>query len=448
MALTWGRFFRDKTCEPRLPVLVFSTFYFITTFVGGIALGLYRADLFELTDSVNIPTTTTTLNNPIYWTMLFAPLIVPIGVLSFLKKQVDGEPAHAKKQEGPDRLHSQISKTAWCASFFAASLYCFLSLIQHDYLLNAFYGNEISRNFSTAIRLRTEMFNNLGGIFYGLIYQTLPFISHVAFFQALRTRRIFWRIAFASSFLTICFLDLSTIQKAPVLIYVTSLAIGAIALRVAKLKTVLGTALIIVGSITAMQRLLLGDWDWLQSIYLVFFRMASSLPFYFEVYPDRIDFTGIDFGQDIFGFGPGPRDNIDVFDHMYTGGFEVQGNVSAAAHIRAYTQGGVPYAMVTLVIIGWAIKKLGDLSKYIQQPLAYGLYASGMVFLYHLTQTSLREALISSYGIIWALAGYFILKSTNILTSAKNTGGEILRPCSENKHQADQGRLDGGPTVG
>jgi hypothetical protein len=80
-----------------------------------------------------------------------------------------------------------------------------------------------------------------------------------------------------------------------------------------------------------------------------------------------------------------------------------QGAAPAAAHVRAYSQAGMPFALVNLAIVGIVIKAAGGLRSRIHGPISFALYLQLLIFLYFVTQTSLREAIISCYGIFWAV---------------------------------------------
>ena len=139
------------------------------------------------------------------------------------------------------------------------------------------------------------------------------------------------------------------------------------------------------------------------------FRLSVSAPFYFTLYPDLIPFQEFNFGIGLFGIATAISDNQDVFNFMYTDVVaSTQGNVTAASHVRAYTHGGwLPY-FVSQFIVAAVCVFINSVRNGLAGPIAHSIVVQGLLTMYMLSQTSIRGALLESYGFIWCL-GFFIL---------------------------------------
>ena len=161
--------------------------------------------------------------------------------------------------------------------------------------------------------------------------------------------------------------------------------------------------------ITCYQYFIKPDWSILDSIYLILFRVASSFPFYYALYPKVLSYTGIYLGIPIFGFGAAPHDNQVVWSYMYPGTNWIVGAVVGPSPLLAYSQAGFIFAFFTMALIGLFILLIASIGRQLRGPLQYALYMQGLVFLYYLTQISVQSAFMSSYGILWGLLGIGIL---------------------------------------
>jgi hypothetical protein len=122
------------------------------------------------------------------------------------------------------------------------------------------------------------------------------------------------------------------------------------------------------------------------------------------------------------------RDNLVIFDYMYPGVYWTQGAAAGASHIRAYTQGGVVWACVAVVITWLFIRLLGRMRKSLSGPVGFAVLVQSGVTLYYLTQTSLRGAVLESYGLIWGvipLVALVLLSSTLRIATISNLGRSV-----------------------
>lgn len=129
----------------------------------------------------------------------------------------------------------------------------------------------------------------------------------------------------------------------------------------------------------------------------------TSLPamHYPLVFPERHPYYGLDFGQDILGFGGMPDDNLVIWKHMYP---NLPGAAGAPYQFALYSQVGVVWALMLCFIVGvvlgvmWKIILVDDISRVWRSLMGSVL----ILFSIYLAIDSIRGSLLSSYGLIWA----------------------------------------------
>jgi len=390
--------FRYASTGLRLPLGIYCGAYLLTTVIGATIIALPGGT--ELWIEYNGDADTTVLHaftNARYWFLLYSPFLIPPFV-AMTAERIRLVPSTRTVNRRPP----EITFLAFAIVFALLAGYCFLTLSINGYLGDAAGIFRLGGDYVSVIQLRTEIFSNLGRTFFGLLYVGLPVLSHVAFYQALKLRTHKWRFAFVFSVFTICILVLLTAQKGPLILYFLSLTIGYSIIRRTRIWAITAAALTCLAMLNAFQIFVLGDWSVLQSAFLVIFRMANAFPFYCSLYPEVLHFTGIDVGLDLVGVVPRPTENEIVFNYMYPDVDWVQGAAPAPAHLAAYVQGGLPFAVATLMLIGIAVAVVARAGRRLESSLSYGAYIGGLFFLYYLTQITLRGALITNYGLAWA----------------------------------------------
>jgi hypothetical protein len=129
----------------------------------------------------------------------------------------------------------------------------------------------------------------------------------------------------------------------------------------------------------------------------------TSLPamHYPVVFPERHPYYGLDFGQDILGFGGMPDDNLVSWKHMYP---SLPGAAAAPYQFALYSQVGVVWALFLCFVVGavlgvmWKIILAGDISLVWRSLMGSVL----LLFSIYLAIDSIRGSLLASYGLIWA----------------------------------------------
>jgi len=129
----------------------------------------------------------------------------------------------------------------------------------------------------------------------------------------------------------------------------------------------------------------------------------TSLPamHYPKVFPHWHDYYGLDIGLDILGFGGMPDDNMVIWKHMYP---NLPGAAGAPYQFALYSQVGVIWSLILCTIVGvalgvvWQIILADDNS-----PVRRSMMGSALIlFSIYLAIDSIRNSLLSSYGLIWA----------------------------------------------
>lgn len=148
----------------------------------------------------------------------------------------------------------------------------------------------------------------------------------------------------------------------------------------------------------------------------------TSLPamHYPVVFPERHPYYGLDFGQDILGFGRMPDDNLVIWKHMYP---SLPGAAGAPYQFALYSQVGVAWALMLCVIVGvvlgvmWKIILADDISRVWRSLMGSVL----ILFSIYLAIDSIRGSLLASYGLIWAwlFISLFFFLSNSLLRPKK-----------------------------
>ncbi|MBS0350813.1 MAG: hypothetical protein JSR33_06465 [Proteobacteria bacterium] len=328
-----------------------------------------------------------------YWTLAYGSLLIPFWIILFFNRLCSNHTLF--KMSWLDQSISIIAFWLVCLPFvlyFSANMY---------FIWNAGFYKLISHlDYQSSILFRYQLFNQFSPAFYGLAYFALPVFSHVALYQWVTSRSILWGFSFIFLAGLIFLLYIMIVMKGVLLIYLVSLIIGCYTLKIFRsfsfLILILGLVLAI---ITIYQSLVLGNWHWLDSFILMIFRLSSSFPFFYFLYPKIIPFSGIY----IPGITHAPHENTIVFTYMHPSIEWVIGSVTGAAPLMSYTQGGLGFAFFTMFAIGIFIFLISKILKKHHSVFRYTLFIQCLVFLYYLTQISLQAAFISSFGIFWAI---------------------------------------------
>ncbi len=383
-----------------LPLATFGGSYLVTTVVGATLIGVVGPEVIDL-DGWGLDTSRLRdLSSLTYWGLLFAPLIVPPLVYLLVRDLVRrlAKPPHGARRERP------IGVLPYTLLFGAMTAYCLVLMERQGFTLDSSFWTALQWDYTAIILLRNDVIEKLGNYFAGIVYVSLPTLSHCALAECVRERRLAWRVLFGLTFTVTALLCVAIMQKSPLLIYTMSLSFGLVYLGVIRPRTLALVSLAGFATLSVLIWLSTGQWGLRITAELMVFRTASAFPWYVKLYPDVLPHFGADFGLHLLGIVTPPRDNLDVFAYMYPSVTWVQGASAAPAHIRAFAQAGVGFSVAVLCFIGVAIAAVDELRVRARGPLRYAAYMQGLMFLYYLTQVSVVDALLSSYGLCWALA--------------------------------------------
>ena len=130
-------------------------------------------------------------------------------------------------------------------------------------------------------------------------------------------------------------------------------------------------------------------------------RTAAPAMYYPIVFPEHHEYYGLDFGQDILGWGSMPDDNRVVWKFMYP---DIPGgSVMVPFQFTLYSQVGTGWTLLLSAVVGlllgfiWMVivESKGDL---VWRSL---MGALSLLFSIYIAIDSVRGSLLTSYGVIW-----------------------------------------------
>jgi hypothetical protein len=389
-----------------LPWTIFVVSYFLTTVIGAIIIGMpdgldylqlfYPSlDVRFVQDAVNVK----------YWFLLFLPVTLITLLLLCTRRLI---------LPWEKTISNWFQKEKIIEGYFIEAViltvlltfYSLMLLATKGYLGNIRLAFSGVLDFQATILLRHQMMDAMTGrgiYYYEIAYVSLPTLSWIALYRALQSGSNKWRMLFCFQFMVIVFLLLSSMQKAPLLIYLIGVAIALAYMVKLKVYRLAMLGVISLSLLTFMQSYYEDDWTALMSVFHSVFRLSSSFIYYVTVYPQHEAYQPVNYGLGLLGVGVSMRDNLVVFDYMYPSVFWTQGAAAGASHLRAYSQGGIIWASLATVIVWLLIRLLGRLRKSLSGPIGFAFLVQSGVTLYHLTQTSLRGAVLESYGLLWGV---------------------------------------------
>jgi hypothetical protein len=426
MALTcavWGATWPRVPAQARFPWLFYSAVYVLTTGIGATVIGLTNGvALIQVDAEAGWGLDVSLLQGsitPQYWIVLFAPLIAP-ALLFWLA------PPRSKSAsviDGRAPTTEQLTPGGFLAVFGLFAGYCLLSLFRNGYGFSIGMWFQSEGDFVAMMAHRMALGAVLGSLFFGIAYITLPTLAQAAVFQFVRIRSSAWLLFAALSVGIMLFIDLSLMQKSHAMLHLLIITVGMAEMRFLRWKLV---ALIVGGlfaGLTFLMSLMLDGWDSFQTLRLIVYRMSHAYPYYLTIFPDLESFRGIDLGLHLVGIGSAPDQTWRVFTYMYPGYFEVDGACPAPANVDAYAQAGLMYSIFISFLIGVLVRWSAELRTRIRGPIGFALYMQSLMALYYVSQTSLRESVISCYGIFYAFVAIIPLYAVRSAVSDERRAG-------------------------
>lgn len=285
-------------------------------------------------------------------------------------------------------------------------------------------------NYTDYILGRSEFFTSMSNRFFGYLYMTLPFLSHIAIYNVIKTKsKLFWTSISFFLITLIVIVSIGINQKAPLIIFFISIIVGISLIKKLNYLVFLIAPIVILSIVNAIQIFVQGEdgWNVLLSIFHTFFRAPSSIPFYVNYYPDKFNFVGVDFGfLSLFHIPTiDATDNADIHTVIWGQSFEqfgVTGTVAAPFHFRAFAQAGLLFSILNIFLVSTFFKLLSWVyQKFVfgDKAICHAFYTQSLIVLYFLSQTHIKDCLWSSYGIIWIFHGFLILLIVSIIFNKK-----------------------------
>jgi hypothetical protein len=441
----------------RMPLLIYFAAYTATTVIGAAALldevGLRE---FEINQPMFHPEDYPLIGSMTYWILLLSPFfLIPIGAAA------GGYAANFKLANRLVAFANRDEKNIipivyWIAG--ACIAYCLWKLIATGAYFPALY---FDRTLSCNVRLmrRIELFGELRYLYYAFAYAAIPIGATVALLSWKKDGRGFHARIFVLLFTAVMYLNIVLYMKANLVVFCLVLLFGCI-LAKASFRFLLALGLIGVACLLSMQGLLgcyrnsfpqtsrssgelsvglatsssikereemFGDAQ-SPAFYVVadaqpmrpqmspeavfvdaavifvrsvIFRMAASVPYYVQIFSNPDERCGIESNSLPFF----PREichpSTKVGTHVNSG--PIQEFVSAPAHITAYAELGLAYAVVVLLLGGSIMGLFWGITNKIDSPLSWSVGAAVCAFAYNLTQASFTGSLTHSYGFVWFL---------------------------------------------
>ena len=457
----------------RIPLLIYFAAYTATTVIGAAALldevGLRE---FEINQPLFHPEDYPLIGSMTYWALLLLPFfLVPVGAAA------GGYAANFKLA---NRLAAFVNRDEkyiipivyWIAG--ACTAYCLWKLIATGAYSPALY---FYRTLSCNVRLmrRIELFGELRYLYYAFAYAAIPIGATVALLSWKKDGRGFHAGMFVMLFTAAMYLNFVLYMKANLVVFCLVLLFGCI-LAKASFRFLFTLGLIGVACLLLMQGLLgcyrnsfpqtsrpsgevsvtlatsrpaeahneMADDAQAAAFYVVadtqqmraqmspeavfvdaavifvrsvIFRMAASVPYYVQIFSNPDERCGIDSNSLPFF----PRETCHpptkVGTHVNSG--PIQEFISAPAHVTAYAELGLAYAVVVLLLGGSIMGFFWGITQKSQSPLFWSVGAAVCAFAYYLTQAGFTGALTHSYGFVWYL--FPIVAATAIHALARLT---------------------------
>jgi hypothetical protein len=457
----------------RMPLLTYFAAYTATTVIGAAALlddvGLRE---FEINQPMFHPEDYPLIGSMTYWVLLLSPFfLVPIGAAAG---------GYAANFNLANRLAAFVNRDEkyiipivyWIAA--ACTAYCLWKLITTGAYFPALYFDR-TLNCNVRLMRRIELFGELRYLYYAFAYAAIPIGATVALLSWKKDGRGFQAGIFVVLFTAVIYLNIVLYMKANVVVFCLVLLFGCI-LAKAPFRFIFTLGVIGVACLLLMQGLLgcyrnsfpqtsrpsgevsvalatsspteapqetsgdahasafylIADAQPMRSqmspeavlvdaavifVRSVIFRMAASVPYYVQIFSNPDERCGIESNSLPFF----PRETCHpptkVGTHVNSG--PIQEFVSAPAHITAYAELGLAYAVVVLLMGGSIMGFFWGIAQKANSPLFWSVGAAVCAFAYYLTQAGFTGALTHSYGFGWYL--FPIVAATAIHALARLT---------------------------
>lgn len=390
----------------RYPLDIYLGFYTLTSVIGGLIIGFPETRelwiLYSATGGMDFFGISSTPSQN-YWVLLFMPFVlVPSAALAV--------EVLAKKLtfRGSIKISMKILDPGLLVtlSFVLAMLFLTVVDAASNDRLTTVMGFSSNINFVENVYARYNVFESANSLVFPITYVMMPCIAIYSLIRASgETDRLAWYVLFGISGLAAIYLVLAVFLKSFIILFFLMVTLALLLDKRVGFKFLVSAATtsILIFAILGSLQSANSQLDILRSAGNIIFRMAVSLPFVVELFPDIVPYAGLNVGFRFLNIGPDIAINLVLHNYMFPHVTEIQGLAPAPAHITAYAEGGILWAGVISVFIGLSIGLLGQLGKYARSASAKTVFLYGCIGSYYFSQTVFWNAFLVSYGFKWAL---------------------------------------------
>ena len=406
----------------RLPVTISIAAYVLTTMLGAALLPfqLGRDQAAAFMGYVPPILEGSTLGSATYWFLLLLyPVVLPVGAM--IGARVLG--AHRSLVIPPPPLWLPLALVA------AMIVFCAYRLALNNGLDVSIAWNR-SVCYDAKMVRRSALLQGLGNPFFFVAFAGLPALTCYLLARGIKQRERAGLAAFAVALAALLYLDLATLQKAPLMVLALMLLLTLILSGwgiVRSCAVVIPAAGLLFIGLSFSQFCTQPAAQWapgtttgqaapqskpfqtaqvlrdlpLQTARSFVFRMAIGFPYYVETFEDPAERCGIE--RSFLARIVGPQHCSPpqkIFSRVYPSINYAVGYQPAPVSVSAYAEAGPWYALLATLGVGVLIGLIARLAST-RDPISITLLVATCVFGYYAAQASLTGALLDSYGIVW-----------------------------------------------
>ncbi len=378
--------------ELKFPIFGYAFFYSLVCLIGGVIVGVSEASwLLQLQPQGGYKILKPDdISWTLYWFLLFLPLFaMPLSLLA-----VNSVLPKVQRKERVFAFRFDLFFVTLIILFFIASFRNYSVRIFIDWLSGG-------GDFSEMIRNRGMVLSSLNYFVLNLFYVMAPIL--VAAFGHSFLKLKDWKRGFYSAVLLVLILAFTILTYQKLLFFMTLLCCGYLLVY----KKSIPSALFI-GACIAMPTILMGltllsnnPYGFFEIFAHFVLRTGSAISYYVAYIGQSYFYPGYDLPLD----GRSIEDNVDVFRFMFPNSSWLGGSSSSPFHLRSYFQGGLLFSIIEFIGISFFVNIVVRVKHALPEGQTF-FESLLLVFFFYLCQTSLKDCLVSSYGI---LLTFFIL---------------------------------------
>ena len=152
------------------------------------------------------------------------------------------------------------------------------------------------------------------------------------------------------------------------------------------------------------------------AMFQIIFRMANAFPYYANVFPDTLSFSGFNYGFGLLGIGVRNDETQLIFDIMSTEKTAIQGNMTQAFHLLSgYVVDGYPAMILVELLLGVYFFLLARAIAGVKKPLSIAIIAHLVMVGYYISQAGIVQVVMQSWSIGWVFLSVATLVGVHTL---------------------------------